>query len=383
MKRGIFLLFLLLNLVLYGQQKSFNIEWESDKTIFGDSYSFVVPSFNEEFFSYSPEEGVRFVTQWKAMNVDESSVQVTNVVYAPILKGELGSLDVDVIPNKLEFSLNNSKARGTNYVFFKLSPIINTGGSNYKKVVAFTLNYKEGNSAAINRKSISKTRKQQAVSNSVLATGRWYKFYIDTTGVFRLTKNFLSRLGVDVNNVDPRNIRLYGNGGDMIPYLNSEYQPFDVVENAIKFVGEEDGVFNNEDYILFYGRGPKGYNAESKTNINCYTDKTYYYINVGTGYGKRIQTMFQPSGVPTVNINTFNDYQFHEVDTYNIGFLGRRWFGERFDIESEQIFEFDFPNLQTASPIELQVYVASTGAASTSMEISVNGAQVSSLSIPG
>ncbi|MFV0540333.1 MAG: type IX secretion system sortase PorU, partial [Aestuariibaculum sp.] len=39
--------------------------------------------------------------------------------------------------------------------------------------------------------------------------------------------------------------------------------------------------------------------------------------------------------------------------------------------------------LQTASPIELQVYVASTGAASTSMEISVNGAQVSSLSIPG
>ena len=64
----------------------------------------------------------------------------------------------------------------------------------------------------------------------------------------------------------------------MIPYSNAIAYPFDVPENAIKFVGEEDGVFNNEDYILFYAQGPKEYHTEGNTNINCYTDITYYYI---------------------------------------------------------------------------------------------------------
>ena len=43
----------------------------------------------------------------------------------------------------------------------------------------------------------------------------------------------------------------------MIPYSNSEPYPMDIQENAIKIVGEEDGVFNNEDYILFYAKDQK------------------------------------------------------------------------------------------------------------------------------
>src|SRR5690606_30165668 len=134
----------------------------------------------------------------------------------------------------------------------------------------------------------SKTFGSSAISNSVLSTGRWFKFYVEETGVFRLSKNFIRQIGVNVDNVDPRTIKIYGNGGQMIPYSNSVSQPFDVMENAIKFVGEADGVFNNEDYVLFYAQGPKEFNAESNTNINCYTDKTYYYLTIGSGYGKRI-----------------------------------------------------------------------------------------------
>ncbi len=42
----------------------------------------------------------------------------------------------------------------------------------------------------------------------------------------------------------------------MIPYSNSVFYPFDLQENAIKFIGEEDGIFNEQDYILFYAEGP-------------------------------------------------------------------------------------------------------------------------------
>ena len=89
----------------------------------------------------------------------------------------------------------------------------------------------------------------------------------------------------------------------MIPYANSISYPIDIQENAIKFVGEDDGVFNSEDYILFYAVGPKGYQLESNTNINCYTDKTYYFINVSPGAGKRIQPFSQPGGNIDLTIN--------------------------------------------------------------------------------
>src|SRR5690606_9875652 len=158
-------------------------------------------------------------------------------------------------------------------------------------------------------------------------------------------------------------------------------QPFDVIENAIKFVGEEDGIFNNQDYLLFYAQGPNEFNSESNTNINCYTDKTYYYINVSPGSGKRIQPFIQPSGPVNMVIDTFEDYKFHEVDEYNIAFLGRRWFGDRFDIQNQKEFQFEFPDLVTTIPAQLKVYFASNSTTQSSLKIDVNGTMVSTLSI--
>src|SRR5690606_10938262 len=283
--------------------------------------------------------------------INESSIAITNVSYSNISKSELGDLDINKLPNELKFSLKNSKSRDKQYAFFKLSPIIKNADGSFKKITSFQISYNE----IINTNRIAATNKSfgsLAVSNSVLSTGRWFKFYVDATGVFRLTKNFIRQLGVDVDNVDPRTIKIFGNGGQMLPYSNAIDQPFDVIENAIKFVGEADGVFNNEDYILFYAQGPKEFNSESNTNINCYTDKTYYYIHVGTGYGKRIQPFMQPRGTVDMIIDTFEDYQFHEIDQYNLASLGRRWFGDRFDIQNQKTFQFDVPNLVASTPVK-------------------------------
>jgi hypothetical protein len=78
--------------------------------------------------------------------------------------------------------------------------------------------------------------------------------------------------------MDPRTISLYGTGGRMLPLSNSINYPNDLIENAIKVVGERDGIFNNDDYILFYGEGIENWNTESRTNLNLYDSKSYYYI---------------------------------------------------------------------------------------------------------
>ncbi|MCF7567709.1 type IX secretion system sortase PorU [Sabulilitoribacter arenilitoris] len=382
MKEKILVLFLFFSAVLFSQQKKFTVNWDGYQTISGGNYNLKIPAFNPDNFSYDFNEGLLFTAQWKISKaVNESSVKVTNVNYTSISKEELKDVNLNIIGNELKFTLKNSKGRHHQFAYFQITPIIKDTNGSYKKVQSFQISY---NTSASKASLLSRDQGVSGViTNSVLSSGEWYKFYVDTTGVFKISKSFLQNLGVNVNSIDTRTIKLYGNGGRMIPYSNSVTYPFDVTENAIKFIGEEDGVFNNEDYILFYAQGPKEFNVESNTNINCYTNKTYYYINVSSGLGKRIQPMVQPTGTVDMMIDTFEDYKFHEVDEFNIAFLGRRWFGERFDIDNDKTFEFDFPNLVTSVPVNLKVYVASSSSTQSSMKISVNSSEVSTLSMAG
>ncbi|KAB1067520.1 type IX secretion system sortase PorU [Tamlana haliotis] len=383
MKNNIFFLVLFASMGLYAQQKSYTITWEGSKTLAGSGFMIEVPGFNKSNFNHT-EAGLLFVDQWESQTqVDETSASLSQVVYENISVSELKDLDLEKIPTQLEFLLKNSVARNQRYVSFQLKPIIKGADGRYKKITAFQLNYKQGITARVS--SFGKNYvSSKGLSNSVLNSGKWFKFYIDTTGVFKLSKHFLEGLGIDMNNMNPNRIKLYGHGGEMIPYSNAEPYPYDVPENAVKAVGGEDGVFDNQDYILFYGRGPKGYDAVSQTHINCYTDKTYYYINVSpTADGKRIQSFMEPTGTVDMMIDSYEAYQFHEIDDYNLISLGRRWFGDKFDIQNNQVFEFDFPNIITTEPVQLNVLVGAVNGTRCSFDVNVNGTAVSTLNLNG
>jgi len=366
MKKIIFALVFLTFGFSYCQKKSFSIKWSGTQKLSTSSSTIEIPSFNKENFSYSHENGLVFISQWKLNGlINEESIKITNASFSPISINDLKDINIKTIPNKVKVKFNNSVARGKNWAFLEITPIIKENGA-YKKVTSFTVSYNN----ILTRRSTSRPHE---ITNSILSQGEWYKFYIDTTGVFKLTKTFLNSLGINTNSVDPRRIKIYGHGGTMLPLENAVDFPLDITENAIKFIGEEDGTFNNDDHILFYAEGPHKFNAESNTNNNIFTDKTYYFINVGQGNGKRIQTLSEPIGNPTTTINTFHDYQFHEKDEYNLASLGRRWFGDRFDFDNVKLFDFEFENIVTSESILLKVYTAAVGEVQTSMLLKVNG----------
>ncbi|WGD35231.1 type IX secretion system sortase PorU [Olleya sp. YS] len=379
MKKILLVLLLLYFTPLFSQEKKINLDWDKPKTYATSDYALTIPSFlPSENFSFDGVNGINFVEQWKINGyVNENSVSVTNINYLPISKSELRDLNIKSIPNTLEFSLKNATARNVNYAVFTLSPIIKDGNA-YKKISSFTIRYTM--SAASNR--VSNT---QAITNSVLNSGSWYRFEVTTSGVYKLSKSFLGQMGINVNGLDPRNIKLFGNGGKMMPFANNANFPFDPTENAIKVIGEEDGVFNDTDYILFYAQGPSADVNTSyiNTNINPYTDKTVYYINISAGLGKRIQPFSQPTNAPTTTFNTFHDYKFYELDQNNIVFVGRRWFGERFGVENSRTFDFNFPNLITSEPIDLKVVTASVAVNETVFSVSVNNVLDGTFNING
>ena len=78
-------------------------------------------------------------------------------------------------------------------------------------------------------------------------------------------------------------------------------------------------------------------------------------------------------------IDNYTNYQFHEIDEYNIAQIGRRWFGDRFDFESDKAFSFTFNNLILSEPIDLKINAAATSEVSTSMSININGSNTSTM----
>ncbi|PSG87339.1 type IX secretion system sortase PorU [Aurantibacter aestuarii] len=377
MKKIFTLLICLYGIAVYAQNKSYTINWSGSKSLQTESFTATVPFFkNKNNFSFDMDEGLLFTHEFSvSAAINSNTASITNIQYATISKEELKDLIYYKIPSDISFSLNNAIDRGKVNAFLKLSPIIKEGNS-YKKVISFSINYSSSS-------SLASSFSTQAVTNSVLATGEWFKFIIDKSGVYKLDKNFLNGLGINTNSINPKNIKIYGNGGHMIPYINSDIHPIDPTENAIKVIGENDGVFNDGDYILFYAEGPRGFNQISNTHENIYNTETQYYITVSAGNGKRIQPFIQPAQSAQENLTVFRDYQYHETDEFNLAAVGRRWFGDKFDIENTKVFQFNFPDLVSTDPIDVKVIAASASGSPSSMKISVNGTQQSVLNFPG
>ncbi len=173
--------------------------------------------------------------------------------------------------------------------------------------------------------------------------------------------------------INPRNLKIYGNGGQTLPLLNARNNIFDLPENSIQVIGEEDGSFDANDYILFYGTSTQGYVPDNDSNLNPYSDESYYYVTADGGPGKRVTEMVEPSGTVEHIISQFDDYQFHEKDEESPTKMGRTWYGDRFDINKEQHYEFPFPNIVSGQPMKVVIKAGAASESQTSMAITING----------
>ncbi len=197
--------------------------------------------------------------------------------------------------------------------------------------------------------------------SSVLSSGEWYKIAIPKTGVYKLDYNQLKQLGINVDAINPRTIKIYGNPGGMLPQANATARPNDLLENAILVQGESDGVFNTSDVVFFYAEGADAQSydlqrAIMKYEYNLYADKNYHFLTVGGEDGKRIQQAEQVTA--TTSINDFEDVVHHELTKHNLLNSGREWLGERFDNAGEQVIKIDIEGILPGSTVKMVSDVA-------------------------
>ena len=196
--------------------------------------------------------------------------------------------------------------------------------------------------------------------NSVLSAGNWYQLGVTGEGVYKITAAALTQSGVVSGTVSSNSIRLFGNGGAMLPENNRIPRADDLVENAIEMVDGGDGVFNGSDYLLFYAPSPHPWIRDTVTGLwrhqtNLYSDTAYYYLTIG-GNGRRIIAQVnQPA--PNVTVREMDDRFFQELEWENLLSSGKTWLGAQLGAQPGQSLSANislpFSLVNTQQPITL------------------------------
>jgi len=229
--------------------------------------------------------------------------------------------------------------------------------------------------------------KPTGVENSVLASGTWFKIAAPSRGVYKITYQFLESLGINPAGINPNNIRLYGNGGTILPEQVSSDQPDDLIENAI-YVSSTGSTFGTNDYILFYANGPTLWQNDTTNHkfdhvSNYYENQSYYFLNFDLGAGKRIQSE-TATGTVDYPVTQVDDYMLIENDSVNLNKIGKIWWGNRMSSLSAAYLTQNFSlNLgSVVGQVKATSAVASDCQVSANMIVKVNGSSVYNYSIP-
>lgn len=218
---------------------------------------------------------------------------------------------------------------------------------------------------------------KKTIINSVLASGKWIKFEAPDEGIYKITYSMLSSYGIDPSTVDPRTIKIYNDGGKPLPENPEASRPVDLVENAIIVQGEDDGKFDQQDYILFYGRGNNFWDYDTtshsfKREFNIYTDHNFYWITSGGTNGKRAESesSLNQSGYAQTSSKGFVS---RDDDKINIVNSGRIFLGDVFtNLITSHTYTNKLDGRIDGIPIKYKINFVTASSNPTSIEVSEN-----------
>lgn len=309
----------------------------------------------------------------------EYTASVDNAVYIPVPKEEseivLSALTPAEQP-KVKTSI--LRERGNSYLDVNVFPFVLRDGQ-LVKIKSFDLSITKTASA---QKSKAATIHSYA-PNSVLADGKFVKIRIVNSGVYKLTYEDLSSMGVS-----PANVRIFGYGGAMLEQSFLIPKPDDLPEVAIHMEKGADGVFNAGDYILFYAQGINKWKFDSSMNlfthtINPYSSYGYYFVTSDKGIGKKIEQLSinLPDNIDIQTVNEFTDYSVYENEWRSLAESGKEFYGDYFGDTSPKSITFNFPNPVISNTTKVRIDVASAASAISTFNLALEDAQRQSLMV--
>lgn len=211
---------------------------------------------------------------------------------------------------------------------------------------------------------------ERYAANSILATGKWAKIRVPSSGVYQITESLIRKAGFS----SLSKIKVYGYGGNL--------QAERLDGNTLKELDDlkEVATYDRGKSRLFYARGPVSWSSPTanRRTRNPYSDYGYYFITETTNSEEEplkadsaaFISAFYPSN---------NDYHsIYEVDGYAWYHGGRNLYDSKaIRNGSSQKVVLSKPANATSAQLSVNVSAGS----SSSVEILHNGASLGTITI--
>lgn len=276
------------------------------------------------------------------------------------------------LPSQVPLSQNISVSRRKGYLVVSFCPLV-FRNNKYQMLVSFMLDVK----AKAVKNSVLRQRKNDKAyasaadiyaEHSLLASGKWAKIRVSSSGVYQLTEATVRQAGF--SNINK--VKIYGYGGNLqneALYANDLARTDDLKEVPQCVVGGKH---------LFYAKGPVSWTSNSLTvrRRNPYSDYGYYFIT---------QSDEEPATVDSATfVSSFypspDDYHsLYEVDGYSWYNGGRNLFDPTpISVGGSQ--QVVITNTTGSQKGRLTVNVSAGG--NNQIRILLNGKELGTLNVP-
>ncbi len=162
------------------------------------------------------------------------------------------------------------------------------------------------NDVVINRRTASawrtpppRRKSARTAGDSFFSSSDWIRISVKERGMYGVSYEDLAAAGViDPRSAvgDPRGIRLYWGGGQVLPELVDAPRPEWMRQVSIHVTGEDDGSFDPTDRIEFFALGSKGWIGEFRPDTtdywrwyeHRYADEGVYWLTWGGDFQEEV-----------------------------------------------------------------------------------------------
>lgn len=151
--------------------------------------------------------------------------------------------------------------------------------------------------------------------NWITPNKTYLKLFVNTEGIQRITKSDFSNAGINTSVIDPRTVKVLYKGNQIPVY----------------FQGEENGVFDDNDFLDFYGKRNSGgitSYLDANTNsvlytkdeyYNLYSDTSVYWVDWGGSNGLRMSVSNYNSPLNYTEPSFYSKLHFEKDSYYYLG----------------------------------------------------------------
>jgi len=342
------------------------INWETRQNIVSDKKNFSWPDFigsSRNSKDILPVYIENIKVEAPVSNIEVTVLRLTLIENVPLEK-------ISEISEKIETEYNMFRSGGDQYLQVEMIPFVKKDGQIYR-VDSFCI---KTQSEEKTLKSVKTVR--EWTQNSVLASGNWVKIKTTEQGVYKIKYSDLQKWGFST----PSSVKVFGNGGYMLPTMNSGAFYDDLQQIAVWQGKDGDG--NN--CLFFYSTGTVKWTYSSSLKMfvhqqNYFTDNTFYYLT-DSGDDLFVQEENQPTQSAGKEVAEYDYYSRHESDESNLLESGASWYGDEHSTGDSISFSFQVPDRIETDTFKIYTETLGRSSSLSTLKIYLNSKLAGSIS---